>query len=44
MVWTERKETVQVSVNERRVVKRFLPHVQHQLARHAVAVVWTTAC
>lgn len=32
MVWTEHKETVQESVNERKVVRRFLPHVQHQLA------------
>lgn len=44
MVWTRWNESVQVSASARKIVKRFLPHSQYQLATDVVALVWTTAC
>lgn len=41
MVWTKCNETVQVSLKERKVVRRFLPRLQYQLAIPVVALVCT---
>lgn len=43
MVWTKCNETVQLSLKERKVVRRFLPRLQYQLAIHVVALAWTDA-